>query len=275
MDEEQLVSIFQDLYDRARADSVQQERHMALEVAVASITEQTEALEIDGDVNKHNKGKVPHFASMGSTEDSKSAKLETSEEKHLVDVGSAEAQEPADSRDSKEQQERTKKEADEEDKRRKKEELQRVESAAAQRAKEEAERKDKEQAQRDSAWRAERLGPWHPEGFTIMGDFENCAYSNKAKSLMERLRNVTEISVLMPERQSHDNKDVVEFLSTYPEQEHYTSLPRIAVPAALAKYWLNDDEFREYQQGGMQHALFIGGFAEMCKFMMNLSFMKK
>lgn len=135
-------------------------------------------------------------------------------------------------------------------------------------------RKQEDQAERDRRWKGIVDRPWHPDGFTIMGDFENCLYSKKAKTMMSQLRNVTEISVPVESRLDPTNEHVGTWVRAYPEYVEYSSLPRIAVPAKLSRYWLSEDEYATFMSG-QPRALFIGGSTDLAKFLVNMSSIPK
>lgn len=117
---------------------------------------------------------------------------------------------------------------------------------------------------------------WGRDVFTVMGDFDGCAYSKHARELAKNLSPVVFVSVSMAERLDPANESVRTWLHTYPEfGVRYTSLPRVTVPQSYAPLWLDAEEQGMYRTGqASERGVFIGGADELQHFVSEMSLLR-
>jgi len=107
---------------------------------------------------------------------------------------------------------------------------------------------------------------WRPDSFTVMGDFEACPHSIRARNLLSKLvRPLVVVQVSMRARNDPRESDAARTWQALYGDSHpnFTSVPRVGVPVALAPHWLPEDELRRLPR---DRALFIGGADDLERF---------
>jgi len=107
---------------------------------------------------------------------------------------------------------------------------------------------------------------WRPDRFTVMGDFEACPHSIRARDLLLKLvRPLVVLHVPMHARNDPQESDAAQAWQALYGGSHsdFTSVPRVGVPLSLAPHWLPADELERLPR---DRALFIGGADDLERF---------